>query len=237
MLVNEGSLSRGPTRSVLRHAKLRKLFPGDLDKLTDSRIARLCVLFEDLRIEITGLCLPRPSLEDTRGLVARFDVAGYKLRELYFLRRSIATCFEFAEALRLLDESSGFEELVSRFPSEGQTTWRESVNYFRHHEKFWKSVRNDVGGHFGSKAAEFAVESFLPDAGGSIEAHLNHAGKGGVILGFASEIAATALLRHLPGGRAEEKVIALFEEVVTAFPHAVSAVECIVAHHLWGRAG
>jgi hypothetical protein len=116
MLLNESSLSRGPTRSVLRRAKLRKLFPGDLDKLTNSRIARLCVLFEDLRIEITGLCLPRPGLEDTRGLVARFDVAGYKLRELYFLRRSIATCFEFAEALRLLDESWGLKNwfLVSR---------------------------------------------------------------------------------------------------------------------------
>ena len=51
MLVDEGSLSKGPTRAVVRYAKLRKLFPGDLDKLTNSRIARLCVLFEDLRIE------------------------------------------------------------------------------------------------------------------------------------------------------------------------------------------
>jgi hypothetical protein len=94
-----------------------------------------------------------------------------------------------------------------------------------------------VGGHFGSKAADFAVQSFLLDADGSIEAHLNDAGKGGVILGFASEIAATALLRHLPGCHAEEKVKTLFEEVVTAFPHAVRAVECIVAHHLWVRTG
>src|SRR5262249_31393623 len=99
MIVDEDELSRRPSRSVLRHARLRKLFPSSIDKLSNSRIARLCVLFEDLRIEITGLCLPRPRLEDINGLAGRFDVAGYKLRELYFLRRSIGTCFEFAEAI------------------------------------------------------------------------------------------------------------------------------------------
>ena len=39
------------------------------------------------------------------------------------------------------------------------------------------------------------------------------------------------------GSCAVEKVTALFEEVVTAFPHAVRAVECIFADHLWGRTG
>ncbi len=173
MIVDEGPLSRRPARSLLRHAKLRKLFPGGLDKITNSRIARLRVLFEDLRIEITGVCLPGPSLEDPRGLAARFDVAGHKLRKLYFLRRSIATCRDFAEAIRLLDQASGFKDLFVRFPPEGQTTWRESVTYFgRQEEEFWKRIRNDVGGHFGSEAAEFAVQSFLPDAGGSIESSI-----------------------------------------------------------------
>ncbi len=237
MIVDEGPLSRRPARSLFRYAKLRRLFPGDLDKLTNSGIARLCVLFEDLRIEIAGLSLPRPSLKDERGLAAGFDVAGHELRSFYFLRRSIATCVEFAEAIRLLDQASDFKKLVARFPAEGQTTWRESLNYFGRKEKFWKEIRNDVGGHFGSKASEFAVESFLPDAGGSIEVHLNHDGKGGAILGFASEIAATALLRRLPGGTHKEKSKNLIDEVMTAFPHAIRAVECIVNDHMWDRAG
>jgi hypothetical protein len=127
--------------------------------------------------------------------------------------------------------------LVLRFPSDGQAAWHDAVTYFRDHEQFWKDVRNDVGGHFGSKAAEFALESFLPEAGGSIEAHVDHSGRSGVVLGFASEIAATAILKHLRGDSAKSKVSALFEEIVTAFPHAVKAVECIVAYHLWQRAG
>ena|SRR5215813_6448566 len=74
----------------------------------------------------------------------------------------------------------------------------ELSRYSRYHEKFWKDIRNDVGGHFGSKAAEFAVDSFLPNASGAIELHLNRSGKGGAVLGFASEIVATALLRPSP---------------------------------------
>jgi hypothetical protein len=238
MIVDEGTLaSTRPSRSVLRHARLKRLFPRSIDKLCNSRIAGLCVLFEDLRIEITGLFLPRTDVDDVRGMIAGFDIGGYKLRQLYFLRRSIATCSEFAEAIRLLNESPGFRKLLSHFPADGQTTWRDSVRYFRNHERFWKDIRNDIGGHFGPKAAEFAVDSFLPDAGGAIELHLNHAGKGGVVLGFASEIAGTALLKHLPGENVEDQIAGLFKEAETAFSHGVRAVECIVTNHIWGLAG
>lgn len=234
MIINDQA-NRRPARSRLRYARLTKLFPGSIDKLTNSRIARLCVLFEDLRIELAGSQLPGPGPDETRGLVAHFDVAGCRFRELYFLRRSIATCFEFAEALRLVDACPGFQKLLSHFPADDQNTWRDSIGYFHDHEKFWKDVRNDVGGHFGSEAAAFAVRSFLPEAVGGIEFQMSYSGAGGVVLGFASEVVATALMRHLPGASPEDKVKALFDEVLRAFPRAVRAVECIVINYLWAR--
>ncbi len=238
MIVDEGEWSRRPAYSRRRYARLRSLFPPIVGRLINSRIARLCVLFEDLRIEVTGLDLPPPpGIEETRGLVARFDVAGYKFRQLYFLRRSICTCSEFAEAIRLLDELPEFGQLLSGFPADSQRVWYDAVSYFRQHGKFWKDIRNDVGGHFGSKAAEFAVESFLVDASGFVEMHAHRSGQGGIILGFASEIAATASLRNLPGNDAEEKVKALLNEVKIAYPHAIKAVEYVVNHHLWAKTG
>jgi len=232
MLIDSAEFPRRPAVLKRQYVKLRQIFPADFDPLTNSRIARVCVLFEDLRIEITGMYPRVRGSQESCNVLSRLDTAGSKFRELYFLRRSIGTCVEFAEALRLLDEAPSFKALIGRFSVPGQGTWCEAVKYFRQHEKFWKEIRNDVGGHFGSDAAKFAVESFLPGAEGSIEIH-DSCGKGGVILAFASEIVATALLRHLPGRDANEKVKALLDEVVTAYPHAVKAVECIVIEHMW----
>ncbi len=237
MLVDTDRGARRAMRTRSRYAKLLKLFPPSADILLNARIARLCVLYEDLRIEITGLLIPPPNGDDERGLVAQFDVAGYKYRELYFLRRSIGTCREFAEAIRLLEETPGFQKLVSGLPTANQKEWRRAVEYFRSKEKFWKKIRNDVGGHFGPEAAKFAVSSFLPDAGGRVEIQLSHGGKEGAVLEFSSEIAATALLRHLPGDHPVVKFKALCAEVLAALPFAVKAVEYVVATHLWRRSG
>ena len=68
-------------------------------------IARLSVLFEDLRIEEYA---SRPEkLEE-------LDIIGKSYRKMYFLRRSIATLVEFASAIEMLDQrrpASGVSEI------------------------------------------------------------------------------------------------------------------------------
>lgn len=54
-------------------------------------------------------------------------------------------------------------------------------------------------------------------------------------LHFASLIAATALIRHLPGSTPEEKVEFLIKKVVDATKHATQAVHVITALYLWER--
>lgn len=120
-------------------------------------MARLCVLFEDLRIELTGLDLLAQDAGEDSASNRRFGRTGDQMRRIYFLRRSIGTCWEFAEALRLLDETDGFRPILANFEGPARARWDGSVQYFSLHERFWKNIRNDVGGHFGESAARFAV--------------------------------------------------------------------------------
>jgi hypothetical protein len=227
-----------PTRTRTRWPKLKKLSPSGSEADANARIARICVLFEDLRIELIGLDLLAPSVIDSSAQDTHFDVAGYRLRRIYFLRRSIGTCCEFAEALRLLNETDAFQPILANFGQPAHAAWRESVQYFRDHERLWREIRNDVGGHFGEAAARFAVENFLNDAFGSLEIRWDDRSESGdCVLAFASEIAATGLLKRLPEPTLEGRTNGLFTRVVDAYGQAIRAVHCLVREHLWPRTG
>src|SRR6185295_17600985 len=106
-----------------RYAYLQELLPaGGSDTQISARIARVCVLYEDLRIEVLAMAEKR---------ISRLDQNGDRFRRLYFLRRSIASLFEFAEALRLLLSGRNFlrSNLVSR--PKGSMTGRMPCNSFR----------------------------------------------------------------------------------------------------------
>lgn len=69
-------------------------------------MACLCVLFEDLRIEVAG---------QAAADLNRLDKCGTSLRKLYFLRRSTATLYEFATVLRELNRLGAFQPIRARF--------------------------------------------------------------------------------------------------------------------------
>ncbi len=198
-------------------------------------MARVCVLFEDLRIELIALTMPDQGSRENMSEARQLDIAGYQLRRIYFLRRSIATSWEFAESVRLLDETKGFEKVLGGLSEPEQSMWRDAVGYFSDREEFWKKIRNDVGGHFGEDAARFAVPSLSANSSGPIEWHCDSQGRGGFILGFSAEIAATALLRHLPGSTITERAQYLNDEIVKAFGHAIIAAE-VISSYFWDRA-
>jgi hypothetical protein len=68
-------------------------------------MARLAVLYEDLRIELYGIA------EDAIPATDNFDV---RYRRIYFLRKSIGTLAEFAEAVHHLQQCPEFRLLQSR---------------------------------------------------------------------------------------------------------------------------
>jgi hypothetical protein len=197
-------------------------------RLLSEHLARLCVLFEDLRVETSGISADE---------LGRLDEVSPILRSLYFLRRSIATLYEFDRAIRELDELAEFSEVRDQLSPGGLRLWSRAVGYFRKHTSRIARLRNHVGGHFGLEAATHAVKGFATDATSSIEVVTYVNGTKGVRLGFASEVAATALLRNISGHTIEASARKLIRTVVVGYGHAINAVYCITGAYLWNRFG
>jgi hypothetical protein len=209
--------------------------------LIDAFIARLCVLYEDLRIEVFAIKasnIHELDVLDPAGESTDVLAVG-KYRKNYFLRRSVGTLSEFAEGLRLLDDDRDFRKMAASLDRDLETLWKTSVNFFDSKEELINNIRNDIGGHFGCKAAIYAVSNLLPDAIGKIEFIYDHHNvPRDPRLHFAGEIAATASLRHLSGATAEEKVAGFIKDlIVEAYRHAAQSVHVLVALYLWPRFG
>ena len=190
-------------------------------------MACLCVLFEDLRIEVAGR---------VAGELAGLDECGKFGKELYFIRRSIATLHEFSMAIRDLDNLPSFQPIKAGFDSSSRIQWTRTVTYFARHDRYIARLLYHVGGHFGRKAAELAITNLMPDVRGALEVEGAHE-KEGIKLFFANEIAATGALQHVAGTDIERRSKKLVRHSAVAYRRAIWAVNCITAHYLWQRFG
>lgn len=187
------------------------------------------MLYEDLRIELVGASTPS---------IRMLDRMDSRYRQNYFLRKCIGTTVEFAEAIRLLDRTPDFKVIKSNFSTDILKYWSEAVTFFRKHERLFKAVRNDIGGHFGIEAAKYAISNLDSDAVGKIELVDIGGPKVTIRLHFAGEIAAVASLRHLTRGTtASQKFTSLLRLLVTSFRHSTRCVHSVIACHLWERFG
>lgn len=164
------------------------------------------------------------------------DECGKTGRRLYFIRRSIATLYEFATLIRELDELPSFQSIRAKFDAVAERQWERATTYFHKYNRYVARLRNNVGGHFGSEAGESAIKSLLPDAVGSLEVRFTDKG-GGATLFFATEIAATGTLRHVPGATIPAKARRLVRHALVAYRWATRAVDCIAVYYLWERFG
>jgi hypothetical protein len=212
---------------------MRQIFPPE-HELLSARIARLCVLHEDLRIELYGI--EAETLE-------RLDIVSAETRRHYFLRRSIATLHEFSEGIRMLDEFPDFSERVrSRFTHSQNHRWRRTVQFFERIDKTFRLVRNDVGGHFGFDAALYAVRNMNADSVGSIAEMTEwRTSQPKPVTSrkimFAPEIAATTFFRYLPGATKALKARYFFKKLLMASRRAIVAVDLLVEHSIFDRLG
>jgi len=125
-----------------------------------NRLARLSVLFEDLRIEWGGLP-ENISLGD-------LDTIGSDYRRNYFLRRSLVTLIEFRDCLTEVLHTKEFrtaEPTLSDMDKELITT---ADQYFKAHNKRMKEFRNVFGGHLDLRSVEFATSRFTAQFVGKI---------------------------------------------------------------------
>ncbi len=231
---------------TIRTALLRKVFrEDDSRRQFDAKLARICVLFEDLRIEIRGISersLPALDVLDPEEDNWINPASTGKYRSFYFLRRSLVTLCEFAEALRLIvADINNDAKLNPNFrvlTSEGIEAWHAAVRFFDENEAVLNRIRNDIGGHFGHRAALNAVSMLGLAAYGSIASTLGDTGVANQLkLHFALEIAGTALLQHLPNRDIRQYEALVTDCIGPAYDHAMRCVYILVREYLWDRFG
>jgi hypothetical protein len=221
-------------------ASLQKVFAQGRSPLMDG-IAQLSVLYEDLRIETFALT---SSDEE----VKRLDCLDKRYRVNYFLRRSIATLFEFRGALIKTWKTDEFKaahatatDANAPLSLKSQKVLfdkiADSLRFFERHHLLIKALRNAVGGHFNDDAAALATRNLHPDAVSKLEIIFHPSGTGGgPKLHYAGEIAATAFTKSLPGikPRAEaiEDAICMIRD---AYSHATQAMHALIVLFLWDR--
>jgi len=206
----------------------------------DAHLAQLCVLYQDLRIELAAASarsLPLLDVLDSSVEHASTPqkIGGY--RRLYFVRRSIATIREFADCLRYLRKCPEFARLRESADHTAEI-FDAALRFFSTNADTFRTSRNNIGGHFGMESAKFAVSRLDSKTVGRIEFVMDQQDRtANMRLHFVHEIVSIAATKGLPGATPQEKVETLFDKVSDAYQHATKVVQAMVNAELWQRFG
>jgi len=190
------------------------------------RVARLAVLYEDLRIEMIAI---------GEYELSALDFTDERYRRLYFVRRAVATLVEFRGALMRIHQCPEFCHLRKTFGADELQQWHKAVSFFDMHQDTFKDARDDIGGHFQEKAADAALKDIRKETVAKIEIVKGPNGGAGVKLLFAGELAATALTANRGDKTTHEFVEFLIGLIREAFETAVPAAHVICHRYLLPR--
>lgn len=170
-----------PRSAHVSIVKIRKWFPPH-DRLA-ARIARLCILREDLLLEMEGVYT-----EDIDAL----DSHSAEFRRMYFLRNLVRTQIELSGAIQTLLKDQEFKDLLAKETVEIQKDFRKAARAISRAHPLAKDVRNDICGHVREAAIQEALERIDPGSWGflslgKVAKHTHYK--------FAAELTAEILLK------------------------------------------
>ena len=119
----------------LRVGNLRTLFKAGISEMY-SRIAQICVLYEDLRIE-TGRLFALATSLNLDG-----DLTEHTFEVLYYIRRSTASLMEFAGALSGLAADKELKCLLGSLEEKHANAIKEADRYFQNNHQLIRRLRN-----------------------------------------------------------------------------------------------
>jgi hypothetical protein len=188
---------------------LRKWFPPN-DPLA-AKIARLCILREDLFVEMQGV------LADD---IPQLDDHSPQFRRMYFFRKLLVTQAELSSAIQGLLGSGDFKTLLRRQTKDVQAEFRQIAKAIGRGHATLHDVRNDICAHVLESAVQRTLERIdenLPDAFGfldlGLKANLTH-------YKFAGELIAEMLLKDVSveeRRKIESSKFALLAELLPMF--------------------
>lgn len=216
--------------SVTRFQRLERVFSGGRSPLLN-RIAQLSVLYEDLRLELSALTGKSKDLR-------RLGILGKEYRVMYFLRRSIATVFEFAGALNEAVRTAEYKkaELVLDQALREQIT--KSTKQLNQSSGLLKGLRNDVGGHFLIQAASHATSNVPSEWTSKLEIVFDRSMRAEPKYHYAKQIVAGAIVKSLSNDRpVEEEYKQAIRTIRDCYSSAAEAMHALVLAFLWERFG
>jgi hypothetical protein len=204
-------------------------------------LARLSVLYEDLRIETFALTAEQDE-------VKRLDFLDSRYRVNYFLRRSTATLLEFSGAFTNLSKTAEYKTEKNAAFHENASDIRKSqrelfdtvsaaLEFFQTRHSLLKRLRNAVGGHFSDEAAAWATTYLETDVVGKLKITFDDRRRGGgAELHYVGEIVATAFAKALPGiqGR-EDEIQDAIQMIRKGYHHAAHTMQTLIILFLWDR--
>ncbi len=138
-------------RSRTWHIRINEWFPPD-DEVA-AIMAQLCVLREDLYLELKGL------KEDE---ISALDNNGDNYRSTYFFRNSTRTLFELRNAVETLKIEKKFIKHLASRPYFHQA-FLEFDKAMLEASKLVKRLRHQTGGHLDDEAFKKALKTISPD--------------------------------------------------------------------------
>ena len=221
----------------IRLANLQEVFCATNERNFNAGMVRLCVLYEDLRLELLGATaqgISQLDILDTEENYRDMPERIGRWRRFYFVRRSVGTIREFAEALQILNDDIDFQLYSKLFDEKTKTTWNSAIDFFAENKKNLDAIRNDIGGHFGHQAALNALDQLAPDGFSSIEVKDSK----DIRFHFVGEIVACALKKRLSKNDVNLEYDAFLRDcLVPAYKHASGCVQILALEHLWSRFG
>jgi hypothetical protein len=217
-----------PTTS--RCARLQRVFRAGESPLLNC-VARLSVLYEDLRVE-------HGALQARESSLGEIDALGLHYRTMYFVRRSLGTILEFQGGLTQLTASPEFKASSPHLLNMDAEHIDAANRYFQNHVQRLKELRNEFGGHLKISAVEFATRNFGPEVVGRVtwdssysETHLS------LELHYANEVMAGVISSKLQGVDITNELANALTVIFDSYRHISGATAALVHAFLWERFG
>jgi hypothetical protein len=185
-----------PTASHVSTVKLLKWFPPE-DPLA-AKIARLCILREDMLLEMQGFYA-----EEIREL----DESSSRFRRVYLSRRLLLTLAELEGAIQTLLRDRHFRVLLRKQPRDIKAGFGKAGGLIARVHEILKDARNDICGHVRESAVQSALERLDPDAFGLLDLSPQ---AGSTHFKFTGELVGEILLKEVSNRERRELVSGKF---------------------------
>lgn len=214
------------SKSWVKSIKWAFRWSDEDEKKMRIHFARMCILYEDLKLEFAGA-----AATDIPGL----DASSVHIRRYYFLRRAFATVAEIEQSIIVLNKDKMPKYFKEWLSPDAIKKWDGIVKYFAANHALLKGWRNDMGGHFHDDATEYVLNEVDADTVGSFE--VVPRGKGSEIrMPFVALFPMIALARNKPAGETiEEAVERANIFLAEAVGNCIKAIDIIIEEHIYPR--